>query len=60
LLRGCRMDKNLVSEAKKVILSEVHFRTSPHRATSEYRRYICGVLLEETLATAWQRALQQW
>lgn len=40
----------------EALLSEVHFRTSPYRATTEYRRDLAGVLLEEALSTAWQRA----
>jgi len=38
------------------LLKEAHFRTSPHRATAEYRRHLAGVLLQEALITAWQRA----
>ena len=38
------------------LLQEAHFRTSPHRATAEYRRHLAGVLLQESLMKAWQRA----
>jgi CO/xanthine dehydrogenase FAD-binding subunit len=38
------------------LLKEAHFRTSPHRATAEYRRHLAGVLLKETVTMAWQRA----
>jgi CO/xanthine dehydrogenase FAD-binding subunit len=39
-----------------VLLKEAHFRTSPHRATEAYRQHLAGVLLDEALALAWQRA----
>jgi carbon-monoxide dehydrogenase medium subunit len=38
------------------LLKEAHFRTSPHRATEEYRRHLAGVLWQEAFSTAWQRA----
>jgi len=37
------------------LLSEARFRTSPHRATAEYRTHLAGVLLRQTLQTAWER-----
>jgi carbon-monoxide dehydrogenase medium subunit len=43
-------------QALEALLKEAHFRTSIHRATAEYRRYIAGVLLQEAINTAWQRA----
>ena len=51
------IDEENIAEAHKVLLSETHFRTSRHRATSEYREHIAGVLLKETLQIAWERAL---
>jgi CO/xanthine dehydrogenase FAD-binding subunit len=38
------------------LLAEAHFRSSPYRATADYRRHLAGVLLEEALSTAWARA----
>jgi CO/xanthine dehydrogenase FAD-binding subunit len=38
------------------LLNEAHFRTSPHRATAEYRRHLAAVLLQEAIIKAWQRA----
>jgi xanthine dehydrogenase FAD-binding subunit len=35
------------------LLQEAHFRTSPHRATAEYRRYLAGILLQEAVGQAW-------
>ena len=38
------------------LLQEAHFRTSPHRATLEYRRHLAGILLKEAVSQAWLRA----
>jgi carbon-monoxide dehydrogenase medium subunit len=45
-----------LSEALEALLEEASFRTSPHRASADYRRQLAGVLLEETVAEAWKRA----
>ena len=45
-----------IQQAYQAILAEASFRTSRHRATSEYRQHVVGVLLEETLITAFDRA----
>jgi carbon-monoxide dehydrogenase medium subunit len=44
------------ANALEELLKEAHFRTSPHRATAEYRRHLAGVLLQEALTKAWGRA----
>jgi xanthine dehydrogenase FAD-binding subunit len=56
VLKGRSMNPETISAAREALIAEAHFRTSPHRATAEYRRQIAGVLLEETLTTAWMRA----
>jgi carbon-monoxide dehydrogenase medium subunit len=38
-----------------ILLDEVKFRSSPRRASAEYRRMIVGSLLKKTLDTAWSR-----
>jgi carbon-monoxide dehydrogenase medium subunit len=55
-LQGQYFQPEAVAAAYAALLAEARFRTSPHRATAEYRRHVSGVLLEETLAAAWQRA----
>jgi len=40
----------------ELIRSTMKFRTSPRRATAEYRTHLVGVLLLEVLEKAWQRA----
>lgn len=54
-LRGKPLTEEILSEAEKALQAEAHFRTSPHRATAEYRVHLAGVLLRQTLQTAWQR-----
>jgi CO/xanthine dehydrogenase FAD-binding subunit len=42
--------------ALEELLEEARFRTSPHRATANYRQHMADVLLDEALTTAWNRA----
>lgn len=46
----------IIRAAQEALLAEAHFRTSPHRATAEYRQHLAGVLLNETLQVVWARA----
>jgi xanthine dehydrogenase FAD-binding subunit len=55
-LEGQPLNEETLTNARQALLADTHFRTSPHRATAEYRQHIAGVLLEETLTTAWERA----
>ena len=55
-LKGGRLDAPTLQHGIEALLSEARFRTSPHRATAEYRHKMAAVLLEETLSTAWSRA----
>jgi carbon-monoxide dehydrogenase medium subunit len=55
-LQGQPLNRDTLAAAYAALLSEARFRTSPHRATAEYRQRLAGVLLEETLTTAWERA----
>jgi CO/xanthine dehydrogenase FAD-binding subunit len=47
-------ERNLT--ALEALLEQAHFRTSPHRASKEYRRHLVAGLFNETLLTAWERA----
>jgi xanthine dehydrogenase FAD-binding subunit len=58
-LRGQKYSAAAVTECIRTLLVEANFRTSRHRATQEYRHHMAGILLEETLATAWQAALSE-
>ena len=50
------MNPTTCSKALDVLLESVHFRTSPYRASAEYRQHLVEILLKNTLETAWQRA----
>ena len=55
-LRGQHPGTAQVEAAYKILLAQVSFRTSKHRATQAYRQDMAGVLLRETLQLAWERA----
>lgn len=55
-LRGKIFSSCEIVEATKVLHETIQFRTSPKRATSEYRYHLSGVLLEEVAGNAWRRA----
>jgi xanthine dehydrogenase FAD-binding subunit len=57
-IRGAPMDTSTLHGGIEGLLSETRFRTSPHRSTAEYRQKMAAVLLEDTLSTAWLRALK--
>lgn len=56
LLRGSDFYGNLQPEALNAILDHIQFRTSPQRATAEYRHHLVKDLLVSTLLEAWKRA----
>jgi len=55
-LRGQPLTAEVCNNALEVLLQQVHFRTSPYRASAEYRQHLVASLLMDTLETAWQRA----
>lgn len=56
-LTGKNPSADTINSACEILLSEAQFRTSPHRATAEYRKHMAGILLDETVTTAWERCL---
>jgi carbon-monoxide dehydrogenase medium subunit len=54
-LRGLPLTEENLACAEAALLDEARFRTSPHRATTEYRRQMAGVLLREVILAAWDR-----
>ena len=58
-LRMQLMDEESVSRAIETLLAEARFRTSPHRATLEYRREMANILLTDTLTLAWHRTFEK-
>jgi carbon-monoxide dehydrogenase medium subunit len=57
-LTGKECDERSIDFAQEALLAHVGFRSSPRRATSEYRRHLVASLFRETLQVAWQRAGQ--
>ena len=55
-LLGKSINAQTISAAQETLLAEASFRTSPARATAEYRRQLVVVLLKNALTTAWERA----
>lgn len=55
-LRGRRPTEASMAAAVEALLANARFRTSPQRATMQYRRQLACGLLEETLAAAFERA----
>jgi carbon-monoxide dehydrogenase medium subunit len=55
-LVGKTFSPETIKGAQETLLAEAKFRTSPARATAEYRRELVVVLLKNALSTAWERA----
>jgi carbon-monoxide dehydrogenase medium subunit len=53
VLIGKTLNEAALQEASLALLASVHFRTSPHRASSGYRQHISTWLLRQTLEAAW-------
>jgi CO/xanthine dehydrogenase FAD-binding subunit len=52
VLRGNILEEDSVEEAASAIMAEARLRSSPHRATQEYRRHLIGILLGRALRAA--------
>lgn len=57
-LSGKVFNEETIAGAQQTLLAEAKFRTSPARATAEYRRALVVVLLKNALTAAWERAGQ--
>lgn len=57
-LTGKPLNDETFSAAVDALLSQVGFRSSARRASSDYRRHIVVGLFKEVLETAWKRAEQ--
>lgn len=55
-LRGKVFSMQTIAGAQETLLAEAVFRTSPARATAEYRRQLVVTLIKNALNTAWERA----
>ena len=56
LLMGCNILVDLNPEAVNALLDQIKFRTSPQRASAEYRNHLVKNLLVDTLMETWNRA----
>ena len=52
-LSGKRLNDETITHALGILLRDVNFRTSPHRASAEYRRHLAKTLFTDTLEAAW-------
>jgi CO/xanthine dehydrogenase FAD-binding subunit len=55
-LQGRKYGHDSVRAASEELLLEARFRTSPQRASSDYRKHLAVGLFKETLQEAWERA----
>ena len=55
-LIGKSMNNETVDSALEALLAHVGFRSSPRRASADYRRHLVATLFKDTLIAAWQRA----
>lgn len=55
LLKGMSFGIEAIAQAQRSILDEAKFRTSPRRATAEYRRQLITELFSNTINQAWKR-----
>jgi len=56
ILRGQTFDEDSLNRALASLLSQAKFRTSPRRASADYRQHIVDGLFRDVLGTAWSRA----
>jgi carbon-monoxide dehydrogenase medium subunit len=55
-LSGNTFSTAVLQEALRLIHEEVRYRTSPHRATSEYRHQVTDAIITDAFGCAWERA----
>lgn len=56
ILRGQKPTDEIVEHALAALLAQAQFRTSPRRASADYRHHLATTLFKDTLETAWGRA----
>ncbi|HXQ39319.1 MAG TPA: FAD binding domain-containing protein [Anaerolineales bacterium] len=55
VLVGRSMNDETVEAALETLLAHIGFRTSPRRASADYRRHLIATLFKDTLKSAWSR-----
>ncbi len=56
VMRGEKISPVLIDKIYEAMLDEIQLRTSPYRASADYRSHLAKVLLQEVLEIAWERA----
>ncbi len=56
VLIGKSMNDETVEIALEILLAHIGFRSSPRRASADYRRHLVETLFKDTLNAAWSRA----
>src|SRR5687767_7645366 len=56
ILIGKSMNDETVEAALEILLAHVGFRSSPRRASADYRRHLVESLFKNTIESAWKRA----
>ena len=56
LLIGHSINDQSIETALNILLTHVGFRSSPRRASADYRRHLVESLFKDTLESAWERA----
>jgi carbon-monoxide dehydrogenase medium subunit len=54
-LRGKNITEEVIASAENILLNDVRLRTSPYRATSNYRQRLAKVLFRDVFHSAWSR-----
>ncbi|MBI4928020.1 MAG: hypothetical protein HY835_09660, partial [Anaerolineae bacterium] len=57
-LTGVMFNQANLDAAINLMNSSMRFRTSPYRATAEYRHHVAGVLFRDVITTAWERTFE--
>jgi xanthine dehydrogenase FAD-binding subunit len=55
-MAGKPMNDETINTTLEVVLAQIGFRSSPRRASADYRRHIVSGLFRDTLEAAWERA----
>lgn len=56
VLKGQVLNNEIIQKTAFALLEQAKFRTSPQRATADYRKHIVTELFRNTLVEAWNRA----
>jgi carbon-monoxide dehydrogenase medium subunit len=54
-ITGRKLESEMIAEAERVLAREVTLRTSPHRATKQYRQHLLRILLQRTVDASLDR-----